>query len=197
MSLKPNPILFLILPLMFVMSSCLKGDLEDLEKQLAELEKAIGSNEPLVMNFSTTTTESEPIVKNAAFLFKVSDANGNYMVDGGDGFYYIYVFRGLDINFNEGLEVYFEYDSNTGEIDDAGMRMQWYDKYFRWINPNFYEGQTNVEFDFVLNSINTETGQVSFTINVQTNESFTNNEYAGQPMTCKVDFNGKLGVFID
>lgn len=196
MFLKPRPILFLILPLMVVMSSCLKGDLEDLEKQLAELEKALGSNEPLVMNFSTTTTEGEAIVKNAAFLFKVSDANGNYMVDGGDGYYYIYVSRGLDINHNEGLGVYFEYHAETKEVVDIGVEMGWYDKYFRWINPYFYDGQANAQMDFKLNSINTKTGQVSFSINVQTNEDFAN-EYSGQPMTCKVDFNGTLGVFID
>ncbi len=181
---------------MVVMSSCLKGDLEDLEKQLAALEKALGSNEPLVMNFSTTTTEGEAIVKNAAFLFKAADVDGNYMVDGGNGYYYIYVFRALDISFNERLWVYFEYDSNTGETENVEMGMSWYDKYFTRINPTFYEGQTNVEFDFKLNSINTETGQVSFSINVQTNEDFAN-EYSGQPMTCKVDFNGTLGVFVD
>ncbi len=196
MFLKLRPILFLFLPLVVVMSSCLKGDLEDLEKQLAELEKALGSNEPVVLNFSTTTTASEPIVKNAAFLFKGSDSDDNYMEDNEDGTYDIYVERSLDVDFDEYVWVYFRYDINSDEVTYYEFGMGWYDKYYNWINPYFYEGQLNVELDFVLNSINTETGQVSFTANAQTNTSFSN-EYSGQPMTCKLDFNGKLGLFVD
>ena len=134
---KLRPILFLFLPLVIGMSSCLKGDLEDLEKQLADLEKALGSNEPLVMNFSTTTTEGDAIVKNAAFLFKGSDENTNYMEDYQNGSYYIYVERSLDVSFDEYLYVEFEYNADTQTVSNEYVYMSWYDKYWTRINRSF------------------------------------------------------------
>jgi hypothetical protein len=197
MFLKRRPILFLILPLVVVMSSCLKGDLEDLEKQLTELEKALGSNEPLVLNLSTTDDGDVPIVKNAAFLFKGSDENDNAMYDYGDGYYYVYVERALDVGFDEYLEVGFYYDANTNTAEDGYVYMSWYDRNYNRINPEFYEGASGTTFELKINSINVETGQVSFTVTAATDETASYNEYFQKPMDCTVSFNGTLGIFLD
>ena len=70
MNLKARPYLFYFLPLVVLMSSCLKRDLEDLEKQVQALEQVLGTNEPLVIDFATTNSSDVAIVKKTSFGFK-------------------------------------------------------------------------------------------------------------------------------
>ena len=102
-----------------------------------------------------------------------------------------------DVSFDEYLYAEFAYNADTQTVSGEYVYMSWYDKYWTRINPSFYPGRAGNTFEFTLNSINTETGQVSFTVDVVTDETASNNEYFEQPMTCKINFNGTLGVFID
>lgn len=197
MFLKLRPILFLILPLMVVMSSCLKGDLEDLEKQLSDLENALGSNEPLAINFTTETTDGDAIVKKTNYLFKSLGYYNNYMRDNQDGTFDIYIERYGDLDWNEGAWIYFEYDSETETFSDEEAGVYFYDKFGRWVNPDFDPDYAGHTFELEINSINTETGQVSVSIVANTDETASNNEYSGKPMSCSFEFNGKLQVYID
>lgn len=187
--------MLLFIPLGLILSSCLKNEVDDLESRLKEIETALGTNEPIVMNFSTTTTNGDAIEKNTAFMFKPSDYDGNYMYDGGDDMYEIYFRRGSTVSLNEYAEIYFVYNAATNAASDVGAYIRWRDEYGNLVNPLFQEDQTGNTFEFKINTINTENGRVSVTLNVETDATAANNEYANQPMKCKLEFNGKLGLF--
>lgn len=195
MLVRRRSILFLFIPLVFILSSCLKNEVDDLEQRLNEIETALGTNEPIVMNFSTTTLNGDAIEKNTAFLFKLSDYYGNYMWDNGDDTYEVYFYRGLTVDFDEYVEIYFEYDANTSTASDVYAYMRWRDEFGNLVNPTFQENQAGNTLEFKINTINIENGRVSVTLNVETDATAANNEYANQPMKCKLEFNGKLGLF--
>jgi hypothetical protein len=177
------------------MSSCLKGDLEDLEKQLADLEKALGSNEPLVINFSTMNSNDIAVEKNASFGFKSLSSYSNYMEDNDDGTFEIYIERFGDIEWTEGAWIYFEYDANTDTFSDEQAGVYFYNQFRQWTNPYFDPDITGNTFEMTINSINTTTGQISVSINASTDNAASNNEYSGKPMSCSFTFNGKLPIF--
>lgn len=197
MSTKFKTILLLIIPVVLVMSSCLKDDVEDLEKKLNDIEQALGSNEPIVMNFATTTEDGVAVDKNAAFLFKISDYQSNAIYDYGDSIYGVYVFRGLDINFNEYVAFYFEYDAETKEISDEEASVDWRDQFGRRIDPDFDPDDVGTTLNVTVSSFDPKTGQVSVTFDMSTTADSDENEYDDQPMTCKLDFKGKLAIFKD
>ncbi len=196
MKAKLRPLLY-FLPLVVLMSSCLKGDLEDLEKQLADLEKALGSNEPLAIDFATTNSNDVPVVKKTSYGFKSLYYYSNYMEDNQDGTFDIYIERFGDVDWNEGAWIYFEYDEATETFSGEQAGVYFRDQFRTNINPYFDPDLSGHTFEFKLNSINTTTGQVSVSINASTDNTAANNEYSGKPMTCTFAFNGILPIYLD
>src|SRR5689334_15235112 len=97
---------------MGILSSCGINDLED---RLDKVENALGTNEPLTIDFKTTNYDDQEIHEQTSYLFKAKGLYNNYIEDYQDGTYYVYLERFADVAWNEGAWVEFYYNANTGE----------------------------------------------------------------------------------
>lgn len=176
-----------------ILSSCGINDLED---RLDKVEDALGTNEPLSVDFLTTNLDGADIAKETSYLFK-RKGYYEYIEDNQDGTYDVYIERFSDVDMQESAWIYFEYNSATQEVSDESAGVQYYDKSGRWINPGFYDGDAGNTISITVNALNAETGAVNVKVTASTDETATNNEYAGQPMSCTFSFKGKLDVFLD
>jgi hypothetical protein len=175
-------------------SSCGINELED---RLDKVENALGTNEPLDIDFQTKNLEDLDISKKASFLFKSKGYN-EYIEDNQDGTYDVYIERYYDVFGNEGAWIFFEYNLSTKEITNKQARVYFYDRFGRYINPIFSDDAASGNtLTLDVKSINVETGVVDVNVTASTIETSTNNEYSGKPMNCTFSFKGKLDVFID
>jgi hypothetical protein len=175
------------------LSSC---GINELEERLDRVENALGTNEPLKIDFQTKNQDDLDVSKKTSFLFKAKGYN-EYIEDNQDGTYEIYIERFSDVNWNEGAWIYFEYNLSTKEITDEQAGVYFYDRFGRWINPDFNPESAGNTFTLTVNSINVETGLVDVTATASTIETASNNEYTNKPMNCTFNFRGKLDIFID
>jgi hypothetical protein len=184
---------FIWLFIVMIVSSCGINELED---RLDKVENALGTNEPLSIDFQTKNLEDLDVSKKFSFLFKSKGYN-EYLEDNQDGTVDVYIERFSDVDWNEGAWIGFEYDLNTKEISNQEAGVYFYDRFGRWINPRFDPDNAGNTLTLKVNSINIETGSVDVDVTASTDGTASNNEYTGKPMNCTFKFKGKLDVFID
>ena len=180
------------------LSSCLKDDLEDLQSQVAELEKNLGFDQPLSAQFDTKNDAGTAVSYTKKFLYQSPEYI--YMEDNGDNTFDIYVEKYSDPEWYEGAWVFFTYDASTGEVvGDPRGGIYFNDENWRWVNPWFSRsnyGDSNT-CTVTINSINTSTGKIDFVFDGSTTDAATNNEYSGKAMTLKLTFKGTLPKYND
>ncbi len=190
--MKLRSVLFLALTI-GIFSSC---GVDDLEDRLDKIESALGTNEPLSIDFESTNLEDVGIIEKTSYLFKSGGYN-EYIRDNGDGTYDVYIERFGDVNWNEGAWIFFEYEASTQETSNESAGVYFYDQFGRNVNPTFSNEYTGNTFSLDVQSINIETGAVNVSVSASTDETATNNEYTAKPMSCQFSFSGTLKVFED
>ncbi len=190
--MKLRPVLFIAFAV-GILSSCGVNDLED---RLDKIENALGTNEPLAIDFKTTNLDDQEIIKKTSYLFKTSGYN-EYINDNGDGTFEVYIERFSDVEWYEGAWISFTYDPATKETSDESTRVYFYDKFGNYVNPRFTNGDDGNTFALTVKSINVETGAVNVSVVASTDATAANNEFTAKPMTCNFTFAGTLPVFED
>jgi len=177
-----------------ILSSCGINDLED---RLDKVENALGTDEPIRFNFTTTNYEDAEIAKNASYSFKSSSYYTSYMWDYGDGEYYIFVQRLGDVTWEDDAWIEFNYNTVTKEVSNAAAYLQFRDQSGQRINPTFDPDNAGHTFELKVHSFNGESGKIEVEVIASTDETASNNEYEGKAMSVNMKFKGKLGVFLD
>lgn len=188
--MKIKSLLFIAALAAFI-SSCGINDLED---RLDKVEDALGTNEPLKVDFRTTNDDNQEVAIKKEFLFKTGGYDEYFEVYS-DGWVYVYIERFSDVEWSEGARIYFSYNLDTKEISDEGSRIYFYDKQGNWINPYFAPDYIGHTFSIKVNSINAETGLVDVDVTGSTSENADYNEFEGKPMSIKLNFRGKIDVY--
>jgi hypothetical protein len=185
--MKFRSLLFITL-VMIVASAC---GVDDLESRLDKVENALGTNEPLAINFATKNANDMDVVEKTAYLFKAKGYY-DYMEKYSDDEIYVYVERFSDVNWNEGAWLEFYYNPLTGEATDAQAGVYFYDQFGNWVNPGFYDGYTGNTVTATVNKLDFASGTVSVSIAASTTDVAENNEFSGKPMTSTFTFKGKI-----
>lgn len=179
-----------VLAVMIVASSCGINDLED---RVGRIEKTLGTNEPLTVEFATENSNNVAINKNATYYFKPG-GDEEYMGIVGTTVY-VEIERFSDVEWYEGAYIYFEYDTETKEISDPEVTTYFNDQFGTYRNYEFYSWSSGATINVKVNSINIETGKIDVSVEASTTANYGYNEYSGKPMTGSFRFKGKLPVF--
>jgi len=180
-----------------VLTSCddNSDELDALKKRIKTLESMTGSTEPITFNYSTTDYNDDAVIKTTSYRFKGSDSQTSRIMDFGDGEYAVSVTRFSNINADESAQFYFVYDTETGDVSDTEVYIDFYHFAGYSFNSNFHQNDTESEFTITVNSFNAETGMIDVAIHAATTENSGYNYYEGNPQTIDLAFKGKLGFY--
>lgn len=166
---------------------------DDLDGRLDKLEKSLGANEPLKVDFQTTNGENTPIVNKTSYLFKSLDEDDAiYSYDENE--YYVTIERFADVEWYQGAEISFDYNAETKTVTNGRVRTYFYNQFSDWTNPYFYQGATGNNLTIDVLSFDGETGKISVNVTGSTDATAENNYY-GKPMSISMRFRGTLRVF--
>jgi len=177
-----------------IISSCGINDLED---RLDKVENALGTNEPIRFEFTTTNYDDQEVSKKASYGFKSSGYYTSYLGDNQDDTYYIFIQRLADVTWEEDAWIEFEYNAETKEVTEGAAYLEFRDNSGNRINPTFDPDNTGHTFELKVHSFNGESGSIEVEVIASTDETAGNNEYEGKPMNLNMKFKGKLDVFLD
>jgi hypothetical protein len=173
-----------------IASSCGINDLED---RLDKVEDALGTNEPMIVNFSTKDDQDRDIILKTDFLFKSKGYN-SYMELYPENEIYVEAIRFSDVDWNEGAEVSFSYNTVTKEVENISAEIYFYNKYGRWTRVYFGDGYSGHTSNLKVNSVNTDNGTVDIELTVTTTPE-GENEFSGKAMNLTIKFKGRLDTF--
>ena len=189
--MKIRSFLFITL-VMIIASAC---GVDELESRLDKVENALGTNEPLTINFATKNNADLDAIEKTSYLFKAVGYY-DYIEKYSDTEMYVYVERFSDVDWNEGAWFDFNYDPTTKEVTNARAGVYFYNKFGNW-NSRYFSESDYIEntVDITVNSIDFASGSVSVTISASTTANSSNNMYAGKLMTCTFKFKGKIETY--
>jgi len=215
--IKRVSLLAVILVFALILPSCLKDDVQDLKADfkktrknkealqqeidslnnvLASIKNLIGSDEPMLANWSTTNSDgnSESITKE--YSFKSIGYNTQYLTKQPDGTYYVYVERFEDVSWNSYASFSFVYDPATHQAEGYSMRVYDRDSFgngmYVQVSPESYTGNT---INITVNSFDLATGDLDVRLVGTTTVDSENNRYSGEGMNFEFEWKGKMEEF--
>jgi predicted small secreted protein len=198
-----------------LLSSCnkkLKKDIEELEKQVSDLQNqqnntnaVIGANEPITATTTFIDDDGNTRTVTATYSFKAGDYSTQYMEDNGDGTYNVYIERFSDVDWNEGAWVYFNYDPATGAITNKSGGQYWdwqlsYNGYVYYSDSYSPPATINITINSITMNNTTNTANISLTFSANASVAYGNNvtwavPNPGEETNTSFTFNGKLKIF--
>jgi hypothetical protein len=203
----------------FVSCKKMKDDIKDLKNQANELQKqndtlkdknsslqskldgianAIGSDEPITATTTFQDNSGANRTVTATYKFKSSDYYTQYMLDNGDGTYYIYIERFSDVSWNEGVSASFNYNPTTKAVTNVYAQHYWNDA-DPYSNYAYYvSGYSGLTMNLSVESFNLTTGAISVKFNASGTDAYTTNyggPNSGKPVSTTFSFVGKVKFF--
>lgn len=172
-------------------SSCGINDLED---RLDKVENAIGSNEPMFIDFTTKDAQDRDISLKDEFIYQASGYN-SYLQVNSDGTVDVYIENFKDVDWNVGAWASFRYDQQSKEISDINSGSYFYNRFGTWTTPRWrddYEGQ---QVSLNLKSIDLQKGFISFEFTGTSTAESVYNEFQGKAMNMLLKYTGTVEVF--
>lgn len=167
--------------------------INDLEERINKVEDALGTNEPMSVDFTTKDDQNRDIILKTEFLFKSKGYN-SYMELYPENEIYVEAIRFSDVDWNEGAEVSFTYNTVTKEVDNIDAEIYFYNKYGRWTRVYFGDDYTGHTSNLKVNSVNTDNGEIDIELTVNTTPE-GDNEFTGKAMNLTIKFKGRLDTF--
>jgi hypothetical protein len=177
-----------------LLASC--NDTDDLEKRLDHVEDALGTNEPLRVDFATTNYDDVAVESERVYRLKPSGDN-EYIYDNQDGTYYVYIERFGNVDWEEGAWMEFTYDSETKTVTEGAVGTYFNDFYGSYKNVRFYQESVGNTLEIDVNSFNPETGKISVDAIGSSTTDYPNNIFEGKPMNISLAFRGVLNVYLN
>ncbi len=189
----------ILLPAVFMMaiaalfSSC--SDDEDLEKRLDKVEDALGTNEPIKVDFQTTNSDNDAVLNQTSYLFKSTYYGSEGIWPNGDGTYHVTVERFGDVEWYEGAWFNFDYDPETKEATNFYGGTYFYDNYGYDRTARFYQNMDGNTINVDVTAFNGDTGKISLKITASSQAGYQYNIYGEKPMNLSLSFRGTVKVY--
>jgi len=196
------------------LTSCnkaLKKDVKDLDKQVADLQAqnaqlqaqanttsaVLGANEPITATTTFFDSNDSARTVTDTYYFKANNYSTQYIQDNGDGTFDVYIERFSDVDWNEGAEFGFTYDSATQMMSNQWCEQYWSDNDPYGDYAYYPAGYTGSTVNITLTSFNLLTGDINVSVSAAADVNFsTNYPYwvPNSPKTCSTSFSfkGKL-----
>lgn len=179
-------IIYSIALVAFTFMSCTN----DLEDQINDLEKAL-ENSYLIADAVSLTheysyDENNPI--NETFELAISSPDNQILTQysGNENIYYINIENSLSLDGNNYFGLYFYYDVDHEEVltNNDGYNARMYYSYTNLYDDNIsisaYDSQNSSQYqdlNIIVNSINVETGKISFEVEFDYTKDYNYSEY--------------------
>jgi len=188
----------------------LKDDVKQLKQQNSELQEklngisnALGTDEPI--KASTTFKDYNNVSHTVAesYQFKSSGTSTQSLIKNPNGTYDVYIERFLDVDWNEGAWLAFNYNPATKAITNKRGGQYWNDFLSTGDRCRYDEDSYNTGLTFTINikSIDLTTGTVSLEATMAGNEEYSNGVDSyyiprrGAAVSTTLSFDGKLRVY--
>jgi hypothetical protein len=173
------------------------GQLATTNGTLSTIGNALGTNEPLKVDFATTNTSNVAILNNPTYLFSMRSPSCEYVHDNADGTYNVLIQRYGDSGGtpnNTGAIISFTYNPTTNTVTNAYCADVFYSIYGTHVYASFTEGHSGTSISITVTSFEYATGKVAANVSASTNSSSGDNYYNNQPMTATMSFTGIVPI---
>jgi hypothetical protein len=177
----------------------LKAKHSSLKDQLDGIANAIGSDEPITATTTFEDNNGATRTVSATYNFKSTDYYTQYMINNGDGTYSIYIERFIDVDWNEGISVYFTYNPTTKAVTNESVGHYWDDNDPFYDYAYYYSGSyTGLTKSLTVDSFNLATGAISIKFSASGTSAYTASADVpnpGKPVSTNFAFAGKVKLF--
>jgi hypothetical protein len=174
----------------------LKNDVKNLKQEVADLQSAIGSDEPITATTTFTDNNNATRTVSDTYKFKANSYRTQYMEKNSDGTYYVYIERFSDVNWNEGAWVDFDYNPTTKEVTNKEGGQYWEDSSPYGGNATYYDGATGCTTNITVDKFDATTGEISLKFDASATSDYDGNSpNPGKPMHTTFSFTGKVKLF--
>jgi hypothetical protein len=174
-----------------------KSKNETLQNQVNTLNSIVVKT-PMTVNFSTTDNNNETVAFSGDYSFAYgSDYGYSFIMDLLDGTYYVYIWRGADLETDYYSTLSFIYNPTTGAKTSIYAEVYGYGSKGQQIYDAEFNGTTEITNALTVSAFDFNAGTISFNYTGTTTAAYGNNYYSGKPMSLTLSYSGSMAKYYE
>jgi hypothetical protein len=183
----------------FVSCKKMKDDIKDLQNQVNNLNRQLGSDEPITATTTFEDNNGTTRTVTGTYYFKSTDYYSQRMIKNSDGTYNIRIERFEGADGTDGVGVQFTYNPTTKAVTKIEASHDWTDA-DPYQNHAEYSGTyTGLTMTVTVENLDLTTGAISVKFSATGTAAYTSvvtsNPNPGKPCSTNFSFVGKLKAF--